>query len=117
MSNKIPEGWKASSSSASAGIDFECFFDVAVAELEVVEEDSGKLLFNTVRCDSWTRGRLSFSSVSIVDKFWGIRFWEGFANPVMPAYCQKWHLDIGDSRPGMFTVPVPFFRCIFREQE
>ena len=44
MSNKIPEGWKASSSSASVGIDFECFFDVIAAELEVAEEDSGKPL-------------------------------------------------------------------------
>ena len=54
MSNKIPEGWKASSSSASVGIDFECFSVVTAAELEVAEEDSGKLLFNTVRCDSWS---------------------------------------------------------------
>ena len=53
----------------------------------------------------------------IADKFWGIRFWEGFAHPVMIAYCQKWHLDIADSRRGMFTAPVPFARRICWERE
>ena len=33
VSNKIFEGWRAVSSGASAGAEFECFFDVTAAEL------------------------------------------------------------------------------------
>ena len=36
MSNKIPEGWRAVSSGASAGAESECFFEVTAAELQVV---------------------------------------------------------------------------------
>ena len=136
MSNKIPKGWKASSSSSSRGIDFECSFEVTAAELEVDEEEPGKpfiqlsqmrqlastaaqlqqCIHRAMKLSSETVWLETFGPV-IVDKFWGIRFWEGFANPVMTAYCQKRNLDIVDFRRGMFTAPVPFSRRICWEQE
>ena len=36
VSNKIFEGWRAVSSGASAGAEFECFFEITAAELQVV---------------------------------------------------------------------------------
>ena len=136
MSNKIPKGWKASSSSSSRGIDFECSFEVTAAELEVDEEEPGKpfiqlsqmrqlastaaqlqqCIHRAMKLSSETVWLETFGPV-IVDKLWGIRFWEGFANPVMTAYCQKRNLDIVDFRRGMFTAPVPFSRRICWEQE
>ena len=136
MSNKIPEGWKAVSSGASAGADSECLFEVTAAELQVVEDESGKhvmecsqmrqLAATAAQLQQCIHRAINFSSTTlwsetfgpmIADKFWGIRFWEGFAYPVMTAYCQKWHLDIADFRRGMFTAPVPFARRICWEQE
>ena len=94
---------------------------------QCVEEEIGKhviecspmrqLAATAAQLQQCIHGAINFSSTTlwsetfglvIADKFWDIRFWEGFAYPVMTAYCQKWHLDIADFRRGMFTAPVLF---------
>ena len=74
------------------------------------------LIHRDINFSSTTLWSESFGPM-IADKFWGIRSWEGFAYPVMTAYCQKWHLDIADFRRGMFTAPVPLARHICWERE
>ena len=69
---------------------------------------------------SWRRGkrrRFETTQRFMWTYTWGTRFWEGFADVVMTKYCQTWHLDFADFRPGMFTAPVPFAKRICWEQE
>ena len=136
MSNKIPEGWKAASSSASAVTEPECLFEVTAAELQVEEEESKNYVIEDrqIRQSAATAAQIqqcihraiNFSLTTpwsetfgpmTVDNVWGTRFWEGFADVVMTKYCQTWHLDFADFRPGMFTAPVPFAKRICWEQD
>ena len=136
MSNKIPEGWKAASSSASAVTELECLFEVTAAELQFEDDESKKYIIEdsqsqqtaatAAKIQHCIHRAINFSLATpwsetfgpmTVDNVWGTRFWEGFADVVMTKYCQTWHLDFADFRPGMFTAPVPFAKRICWEQE